>query len=431
MKRIFQICFVFCALQAHAQKVESVSAMRKVMMGEDLSVHLLWDTLAREHLFGISPLGRIEGEVTIIDGKIYTSKVDKRGKIVISQDWNAKAPFGVFAYVPEWEVFEVEFNVRSEADLQNEIENLAKSKGYDLNTAFPFRITGKFDTLDFHIISKPQNEKEHNHDLHDKAKKHFSLTDVQGEILGFYSRNHIGVFTHRGTFTHSHFIDEKRLNMGHIESVSTRHLMKVALPKRTAVLKDIRVNDTDFSKGRLGNIQSIDLQDLEKFHGHLCDGLVEGFLALQQGLYALYPDSLVDRTNTRIVSQPSPCLTDVAIYLTGGRYQFNTFYASKDVKGLYIVQRIDNGKTVSVARKPNVKPTIIDEMGNKAINGELSACELDTLKQHEDLYMDFLLKTNPKDIFEILEANDFLWKPDLKNDFLKTDILNKDKSKCN
>lgn len=84
--------------------------------------------------------------------------------------------------------------------------------------------------------------------------------------------------------------------------------------------QSIKVNDTDFSKGRLGNIQPVDLQDLSKFHGHLCDGLAEGFLALQQALYELYPDSIIDRTNTRIVSKPSPCLTDVAIYLTGGRY---------------------------------------------------------------------------------------------------------------
>lgn len=83
-----------------------------------------------------------------------------------------------------------------------------------------------------------------------------------------------------------------------------------------------------------------------------------------------------------------------------------------------------------ITRKPNIKPDIIDEMGSKAIKGELSACALDTLKQHEDQYTDFLLQSNPKDIFEVSEVSDFLWQPDLKNDFQKTDILNKERSKC-
>jgi len=100
--------------------------------------------------------------------------------------------------------------------------------------------------------------------------------------------------------------------------------------------------DTDFSKGRLTHRQTISMNDLEKFHGHLCDGLVVGALAMQEAMNILYPNQPIDRTNLRIVSKPSPCLTDVAIYLTGGRYQFNTFYVDTDFEGIYILQRIDN-----------------------------------------------------------------------------------------
>lgn len=194
--------------------------------------------------------------------------------------------------------------------------------------------------------------------------------------------------------------------------------------------QQIRVNDTDFSKGRLGHIQTIDLQDVAKFHGHSCDGLVEGFLALQQGLYQLYSDSLIDRTNTRIVSKPSPCLTDAAIYLTGGRYQFNSFYVSSGFEGMYILQRIDKGKTVIVSRKANVKPIIIDQMGSKAVKGELTSCELDILKEYEDDYSQFLQKSVAKDIFEVKEVANFRWQPELRSDFIKTDILNKNRLKC-
>ena len=69
----------------------------------------------------------------------------------------------------------------------------------------------------------------------------------------------------------------------------------------------ITVNDTDFSKGKLGNIQKIKVNDIAKLHGHVCDGLIEGYIALDYGLKELYPDGVVDRTNTRIVSKSSPC----------------------------------------------------------------------------------------------------------------------------
>jgi len=192
----------------------------------------------------------------------------------------------------------------------------------------------------------------------------------------------------------------------------------------------IKVNDTDFSKGRLGLYHEINLTDLEKFHGHLCDGLVVGFLGINEALAELYPDGIVDRTNTRIVSKGSPCLTDVAVYVTGGRYQFNSFYVSNDIDGIYIVQRIDNRKTVSVSLNKGIKPEEIDLLGAKAVKGELESCDLDKLKALEDDFSDLLLSTNPKDNFTVTEVTDFNWNPVLKSDYTKTDILNKNKTKC-
>ena len=191
----------------------------------------------------------------------------------------------------------------------------------------------------------------------------------------------------------------------------------------------IKVNDTDFSKGKLGNIQKITLNDVAKLHGHLCDGLVEGFISLELGLKQLYPDEIVDRTNTRIVSKSSPCLTDVAMYISGGRSQYNTFYVDNSIEGMYIVQRIDNKKSILIKRKPNVKPAIIDELGNKAIKGELSECELKELKTLENNYAKFLKNSNPSDLFEVLEVANFTWEP-TSEIYLKTDIINKNKPSC-
>ncbi|MGV6829160.1 MAG: formylmethanofuran dehydrogenase subunit E family protein [Flavobacteriales bacterium] len=194
----------------------------------------------------------------------------------------------------------------------------------------------------------------------------------------------------------------------------------------------IKVIDTDFSKGRLTLEHELKLEDLGKFHGHLCDGLVVGFLGIKEGLKVLYPNGIIDRTNTRIVSKSSPCLTDVAVYITGGRYQFNSFYVDNTIEdGFYIIQRKDNLKTVAVNLNKGVKPVKINELGAKAVKGELPACDLDKLKEMEDDFSNKLLSENPKDNFSVIEITDFEWKPVLKNDYIKTDILNKNKSNCN
>lgn len=187
----------------------------------------------------------------------------------------------------------------------------------------------------------------------------------------------------------------------------------------------IHTIDTDFSKGRLNHRQKISLEDTAKFHGHLCDGLVVGFLGLREALYRLYPNKIVDRTNTRLVSKSSPCIADIGIYLTGGRYQFNTFYVDDRMSFSYVVQRIDTGLTYGVKLKPDIKPSIIEEMGNRAIKGKLSPSELDYLKKLEDDFSNKLLSTEPTELFDIEEIENFDWQPTIDNKFIKTDTVNK------
>lgn len=49
----------------------------------------------------------------------------------------------------------------------------------------------------------------------------------------------------------------------------------------------------------------------------------------------------------------------------------------------------------------------------------------------EDDFSEKLLLENPKDNFKVIALNDFKWNPILKNDYIKTDILNKNISNCN
>lgn len=191
-----------------------------------------------------------------------------------------------------------------------------------------------------------------------------------------------------------------------------------------------RTNDTDFSKGRLGYIQEHGMLELEKFHGHLCDGLVLGALAMRIGLTALFPDGLIDRTNIRVVSRSSPCLADAAVYLSGARYQYQRFFIDDSMQPLYIIQRIDNGQSYSVTLRPGIKPPSIDSMGALALAAKLSPCALDSLRALEDAFTEYLYQASPSEVFSLQELNDFTWQPVFGNEYLKTDILNKHTAVC-
>lgn len=410
--------------------VKHAGAMRN-MGAQNFKANISIDTLTRKGLFGIGPYGTMQGEITVWNGRPLIAQVQADGSASVSQRWQTQAPFFVYANVNEWQKHEVMVRINSLADVQVAIENLIKEKGYSLFNPFPFRIETKVDELTTHVVTPRSSEVPG----YMAGKNQFSYVyqNISGELIGFYSQQHQGIFTHKDSYIHVHFVSDDMTIMGHVDKITiTERKVIIYLPSKSPATGSIKIktNDTDFSKGRLGNIQEITLDDMVKFHGHLCDGLVVGFLGLREALYKLYPDSIIDRTNTRIVSNTSPCLTDIGVYLSGGRYQFNTFYVDDKLKGLYTVSRIDNNKTYQVKLKPGVKPTAIDSLGSLAVQRKLSPCALEELRNLEDNFSEKLVAQKASESYHIEELTHFRWNPVLKNTFVKTDIVNKDGEKC-
>lgn len=390
---------------------------------------VLLDTIRAKHLYGIGRPTDHMGEIFIWDNAVFVAAItpDTKEPYVRRFVKGLEASFLWYADVPEWDTFFIDRPVHSLLDLAKAIDSMAVLNNLDTSQPYPFLMIAKMNSGKGEILFRDFSQ--------DQKPYIFGIEQKRAQMIGFRHGSLPLSMDEDSNGIQIHFRLQNKYHAGVLtEAVfDDKEPIKLFLPRQTVkqVNPAIKVNDTDFSKGRLGNIQEIDLNDLAKFHGHLCDGLAEGFLALQYGLYQLFPDSIIDRTNVRIVSKPSPCLTDVAIYLTGARYQFNTFYVSKNVDGLFVVQRIDNGKSLVIRRNPGVKPAEIDQLGDLAIAGKLPSCDLDKLKKLEEDYMAFLLKTPVSTNFQCVEIPDFKWNPDLKNDFIKTDVLNKAKPGCN
>jgi hypothetical protein len=63
------------------------------------------------------------------------------------------------------------------------------------------------------------------------AEKHYNYQNEDAEIIGFFSTEHKGVFTHHDSFLHMHLITKDESKMGHLDELKIGK-MKLYLPKK-------------------------------------------------------------------------------------------------------------------------------------------------------------------------------------------------------
>jgi acetolactate decarboxylase len=203
-------------------EVNANGALQEVMLNGNLKANILIDTLEKQGLMGVGPLGRLQGEITILDGKALVTRIDSAGNPMAVEADSLQAPFFAYANVSNWQTFGFLKGVSDLPSLQAAIEELATIMGYDLTKPFPFHIKGKVNKAGYHIISKPTDELEHSHDLHKAAKVNFEVEEEEVIFVGFYSQAHQGVFTHMGDFTHIHIILPNGNFTGHLDEITAR-----------------------------------------------------------------------------------------------------------------------------------------------------------------------------------------------------------------
>jgi len=189
-----------------------------------------------------------------------------------------------------------------------------------------------------------------------------------------------------------------------------------------------QVLDTESSLGPYAErTKKISLKDLIKMHGHPCDGLVTAACALSVGLGQLYPDGVIDRTDTACITNNSPCYGDVAAYLTGARIRFGTQKIDPELGNAFVLYRISTGQAVMVSLKPGVFPKKVAEVEKKIRGGSFTLQEMRRCQQLEWEYARNLLQEPLDQSFSVKEVKDFPWKPDnYPHTGARGDTINKD-----
>ena len=174
-----------------------------------------------------------------------------------------------------------------------------------------------------------------------------------------------------------------------------------------------QVLDTESSLGPYAEkTKTITLKDLVKMHGHPCDGLVTAACGLSFGLKELYPDGIIDRTDTCCITNNSPCFGDVAAYLTGGRIRFGTQKIDPNMGNEFIVYRISTQQTLKVSLKNGVFPEKLAWLENKVRSGNFT---IEQMRECQRLGWEFaknMINRPLEESFVVKKTRGFSWEPD-------------------
>jgi acetolactate decarboxylase len=181
-----------------------------------------------KNIYAVGPVAGLDGEITAIDGKFHIVRV-KHGEIKTDSDLSTTASFLVWSEVSAWkQPVVLGARVGNHAELEKQIEFLAAKEGVDITKPFPFIIEGTVESVDYHILvpKKPhQADSGHN----DSAKK-ISSKNVTAKVIGFFSKNHEGVFTHRGSAAHLHILESNGYS-GHVDEIVLNAETRVSFPQ--------------------------------------------------------------------------------------------------------------------------------------------------------------------------------------------------------
>ena len=214
--------------------VEQHGAMREVMrQGRTESRISLADAVARSNTVAVGALEGLDGEITIVDGDVWVSRVSEGGLRITGPDLieTDHATLLTLAHVSRWR----SISIKSPAEgrqLESLIEQTAQSQGIDTDKPFPFVIEGKMAGLDLHVINGycPIATDPASVDAEPWRQKDTQFTDVT--IVGFFAPGAAGVMTHHGTLVHAHAIlsIDGRTITGHIDRVSVALGMILRVP---------------------------------------------------------------------------------------------------------------------------------------------------------------------------------------------------------
>ena len=212
-------------------QVQVFGALKTIMHQGDTRAHVqLSDLNSQPGLFALGAMEGLAGEILILDGVPLHSRPNG-DSVYIDRKFSGGATLLVASTVTQWTEIRVPPAIRDQKQLIGFIQFTAEKLGFGRDNPFPFLLRGQVENIQWHVIDGTKIQAGDSHEKHRQSGPHGILRDADVEILGFYSKNHKGVFTHHDTPVHMHFVLKDHTLAGHLDSLVPQKLV-LALPKQ-------------------------------------------------------------------------------------------------------------------------------------------------------------------------------------------------------
>lgn len=226
MKKLLLLFLIASNIMISQNEVVVTSKMSNVMWKGELSGKIDTESLTAENTYGIGPIEYLRGEILVFDGETFISYVNENEELQVEKK-QSKAPFFVHKVADQFK----EFNTPNTVIDLKSLENFIDKKHKNLNTPFMFIVKGTWDTMDVHSVNLAEGKSVSNPREAHEGMKNFIYENIEGYIVGFFSRKHQTIFTHHDTFIHCHFISKDKSVMGHVDSFSNSKKLNVKVSK--------------------------------------------------------------------------------------------------------------------------------------------------------------------------------------------------------
>ncbi len=201
--------------------VKIVGAMKNVMWKGELNGRIDLDTISNtKGLYGLGPESFLTGELLINDGQSYVSRVTSDSSMTVQKTFDVTAPFFVYSNVTEWKEIELPTSITTIQDL----EKLIDDKTSDFKRPFVIKLHGKARSAIIHTQNLPKGTKVSSPDEAHQGQVNYNLTNESVELIGFFSTEHQGIFTHHDSFLHIHLISDDESKMGHLDELEIENM---------------------------------------------------------------------------------------------------------------------------------------------------------------------------------------------------------------
>ncbi len=204
------------ATSARAGEVRWFGALRAMMHeGKTSAAVQLTDVSPGPHTYAVGALSELRGEVTIVDDRVWLSYPDGSTHLTtVGAPGDEGAALLVAAQVESWEWVVVEREMTLDALAEDLARHAVERK---LTEPFVFRIDALFPRLELHVVDGSKIKPGTSPAEHHAAAVQLGSTNVPATLVGFYSTQHAGVFTHHGEATHIHAVLADPLVTGHVD----------------------------------------------------------------------------------------------------------------------------------------------------------------------------------------------------------------------